>query len=266
MTDSRTGIDWNPHAAAEQRLRGFRDDPGRILILIAAVLLLAGAFLPWASGLDPLQKPISYTAQEGLADGFLLMVVAGVLAFMAGTRLLVQTTSRTVQLLPLALAVVALAMWIGADRASLAAIKEWEDLGGQGDQTLIRLTTALGIVLIVAGVVWLEFTRPQDIKNATPALRAEWRISRVSLLEGVVAGILALIFAVVFGVATIAAIGGNGAVFAVFTSLLGMAIGISVGLGLVRWFRGGRDTPTAADDVPASNKPKVELSRVERKR
>ena len=264
MTNSRTGIDWKPPVATGERPRGLRDDPGRILILISAVLLLAGAFLPWASGLDPLQKPISYTAQEGLADGFILMVLAGVLAFMAGTHLLVQTTTRTIQLLPLALAVVALAMWIGADRASLAAIKEWENLGGQGDQTLIRLTTGLGIVLIPVGVVWLEFTRPQEVKAATAALRAEWRISRVSLLEGIVAGTLAVVFAVVFGVATIAALGGNAAVFAVFTTLIGMAVGISIGLGLVRWFRGGRDTP--ASDVPPANRPKVELTKVERKR
>jgi hypothetical protein len=66
-------------------------------------------------------------------------------------------------------------------------------------------------------------------------------------------------------VATIVALGGNGAVFAVFTSLIGMAVGISMGLGLVRWFRGGRDTP-ATSDVPPTNRPKVELNRVERKR
>ncbi len=43
-----------------------------------------------------------------------------------------------------------------------------------------------------------------------------------------------------------------------------MAVGISIGLGLVRWFRGGRDTPTS--DVPSANRPKVELTKVERKR
>jgi hypothetical protein len=265
MTDSRTGIEWQPHAIPGARLRGFRDDPGRIVLLISAVLLFAGAFLPWASGLDPLQKPIAYTAQEGLADGFILMVLALMLAVMAGTRLLVETTSRTVQLLPLGLAVVALAMWIGADRASLAAIKDWETLGGQGDQTLIRTTTALAIGLIVVGVLWLEVTRPQAIKAATHGLRDEWRISRVSLVEGIVAAILAVIFAVAFGVATIAAVGPNGAFFAVFSTLIGMAVGISIGLGLVRWIRGGRDTPTH-DDTAQPNKRKVELSRVERKR
>ena len=265
MTESRTDIEWQPSVAAEERLRGFRDDPGRILLLISAVLLLAGAFLPWAQGLDPLQKPIAYTAQEGLADGFILMVLALMLAVMAGTRLLVETTSRTVQLLPLGLAVVALAMWIGADRASLEAIKDWEDLGGRGDQTLMRITTALGIVLIVAGVLWLEVTRPKQVKAATRGLRAEWRVSRVSLLEGIVATILAIVFAAIFGAATIAAIGPNGAFFAVFSTLIGMAIGISLGLGIVRWFRGGRDTPPVPE-TPSPTEPKVELNKVERKR
>jgi hypothetical protein len=264
VTESRAGLEWQPHAAPEERLRTLRDDPGRILILISALLLLAGAFLPWAEGLDPLQHPITYTAREGLADGVILLVVAAILAIMGGSRMLVETTSRTVQLLPLGLAVVAAAMWIGADRASQAAIKGWEILGGRGDQTLIRYTTALGIAPIVAGVLWLEVTRPKHVKEATHGLRQEWRVSGTTLLEAIVAGILALTFAIIFGVATIAAIGPYGAVFAVFTSLIGMAVGISVGLGLVRWFRGGRDTP-ASTDIPPPNKPKVELTRVERK-
>ena len=40
---------------------------------------------------------------------------------------------------------------------------------------------------------------------------------------------------------------------------------VSLGLGLVRWIRGGRDIPSAAD-TPPPNRPKVELNRVERKR
>lgn len=156
-------------------------------------------------------------------------------------------------------------MWIGADRASLEAIKDWEDLGGRGDQTLMRITTALGIVLIVAGVLWLEVTRPKQVKAATRGLRAEWRVSRVSLLEGIVATILAIVFAAIFGAATIAAIGPNGAFFAVFSTLIGMAIGISLGLGIVRWFRGGRDTPPVPE-TPSPTEPKVELNKVERKR
>jgi ABC-type Fe3+ transport system permease subunit len=167
--------------------------------------------------------------------------------------------------LPFGLAVVAVAMWIGADRASLAAVEDWESLGGQGDQTLIPMITAIGIGLIVLGVLWLEVTRPTNVKAATHGLRDEWRISRVSLVEGIVAAILAVVFAVAFGAATIAAVGPNGAFFAVFSTLIGMAVGISVGLGLVRWIRGGKDTETTPD-VPPPNRPKVELSKVERKR
>jgi hypothetical protein len=265
VTDSRAGIEWQPHAAPTERLRGLRDDPGRILLLVAAVLLFVGAFLPWAEGIDALGHPAAYTAQMGLADGVILLVLALILAVMAGTRLLIETTSRTVQLLPLALAVVAVAMWIGADRTSLQYIADWIDSGGHGAQTAIRYTTALGIGLIVAGVLWLEVTRPTEVKSATRSLRAEWRISRVSLLEGVMAAILAVVFAVLFGALTIAAIGPNGAFFAVFSTLIGMAVGISLGLGLVRWIRGGRDTPTPVD-TPLPNRPKVELNRVERKR
>jgi hypothetical protein len=69
-----------------------------------------------------------------------------------------------------------------------------------------------------------------------------------------------VIFAVAFGAATIAAVGPNGAFFAVFSTLIGMAVGISIGLGLVRWIRGGKDTETTVE-VPPSNRPKVELSK-----
>lgn len=265
MTDSQPAIEWKPPSPELEPLRRLRDDPGRIVLLIATALLLAGAFLPWAEGLDALQHPIAYTAQMAFAEGYILLVIALILGVLAGTRTLVESTSRTIQLLPLALVVVAVAMWIGANRQSMLFIEDWTDSGGTGAQTLIPLITALAIVLMVVGTVWLEFTRPADIKAATRGLRAEWRISRVNALEGIVAAILAVVVAVTFGVVTIAAIGPNGAFFAIFSTLIGMAVGISLGVGLVRWIRGGRDEATTTD-VAVANRPKVELAKVERKR
>jgi hypothetical protein len=263
VSDQRQTINWQPQPAAVERLRGLRDDPGRAVLLVAAALLLAGSLLPWAEGIDPGGHPIAYTAQEGLAEGFILIVVVLILAVLAGSRVLVETTSRTTQLLPLALAVVALAMWLGAERTSLEYIADWTNGGGSGHQTNMRLVTALGIVLIVAGTLWLEFSRPADVRGATRGLRVEWHISRVGALEASVAAVLAVIGAVVAGVATIFALGPNGSFFAVFTSMFGMAVGISVGLGLVRWFRGGEDRPKEERPSAAA---KVSLSRVERRR
>ena len=116
MTEFAHGHRWQPQATASGAPRGLRDDPGRILLLIAAALCLSGHSCRGPRVSTPLGHPVAYTAQMGLADGLHPARLALILAVMAGTRMLVETTSRTMQLLPLALAVVAVAMWIGADR------------------------------------------------------------------------------------------------------------------------------------------------------
>ena len=90
MTDAQPAIEWKPQTPELEPLRRLRDDPGRILLLIATALLLAGAFLPWAEGLDALQKPVAYTAQMAFAEGYILMVIALILGVLAGTRILVE--------------------------------------------------------------------------------------------------------------------------------------------------------------------------------
>lgn len=189
--------------------------------------------------------------------------MALILAFLAYGSTLVESRSRTVQLIPLVLVVVAAAMWLGADRTSNFYIESWLNGGGSGSQTLMPLVTAAGIALIVVGTVWLELTRPAAVKAQTRGLMDEWRISRVAMAELVVAGTLGVTLAVVSGVAMIWFLGGNGAVFAVFVSLFGLAVGISAGLALVRGLRGGAERKSAEAN---SNKPQVTLDRVERKR
>jgi hypothetical protein len=265
VDEPTTHIEWQPRVAELERLRSLRDDPGRIVLLVSAGLLLLGAFLPWAEGLGPVGEPVAYTAQQAFAEGFILMVVAFILAAMAGTRLLVESTSRTVQLAPLALAFIGVAMWFGANRESLIYIHDWTIGGGEGHQTMWGPVTGVAIALIAVGVIWLDFTRPANIKAATRGLRAEWRVSRMGALEFTVAAVLAVVGAVLAGGATMAAVGPNGAFFAIFTSLLGMAVGISIGLGLIRWIRGGSDTsPTDIPTKPGQSK--VTLTKVERKR
>jgi hypothetical protein len=267
VTDAPTNIEWQPQPAAAERERGLRDDPGRILLLLAAVGLLLGGLMPWAEGKDPAGLPIAYTAQQGLAEGYLMLVCALVLAVLASRRLLVESTSRTVQLIPLAVAVVAVTMWLGAERTSLLRIEEWASGGGFGVQTVWRVVTAVAIVGIIAGTVWLEFTRPADIRASTRGLIAEWRPSRVGFIEALVAGALGIAGALVGGAVTIGALGPNGSIFAVFVSLVGMAVGISVGLGIVRWVNGGADRGSS-DGGSASGAPrqKVSVSRVIRRR
>lgn len=264
MTEPIRSIDWQPRADPTiERQRGFRDDPARIVLLIAVALLLAGAFLPWAQGRGPVGEPVEYTAQHDLAEGFILLILALILGVLAYGNTLVESRSRTVQLVPLVLVIVAAAMWLGADRTSLIHIESWLNGGGYGFQTAMPLVTAAGIALIVVGTIWLEFTRPGSVKAATNGLFAEWRISRVAMAEALIAGALGVIVAVVTGVGTIAILGGNGAIFAMFISLVGLAVGISAGLSIVRWLHGDAERKTT--EAPASQ-PHVTLDRVERKR
>lgn len=265
VTEARQPIDWQPPSPTAGGERGLRDDPGRIVLLAASVVLFFGGIMPWAEGRTPAGLPVAYTPQQALAEGYILLVVALLLAVIARARLLVESTSRTVQLLPLGLATVAIAMWLGADRTANLYIADWTNGGGSGAQTFWRLLTAGAIAAIVAGTFWLELTRPAEIKAQTRSLLAEWRPSRVGLTEALVSGTLGIAVALIGGALTIYALGPNGAIFAVFVTLLGMAAGISAGLGIARWFRGGAErasTPSGAD----STKGKVSVSRVERRR
>jgi hypothetical protein len=267
VTDAQPEIDWQPAPITGERDRGLRDDPGRIVLLIAAVGLVLGGLMPWAEGRDPAGFPVAYTPQAGLAEGYLLLVSALILAILASGRVLVESGSRTVQLLPLAVAVVALAMWLGADRTSLMHIEEWTSGGGFGAQTVWRVLTAGAIVAIVAGTIWLEFTRPAEVRGRTRGLVAEWRPSRVGLTEAVVAGVFGIAGALIGGALTIVALGPNGSIFAVFVSLVGMAAGISAGVGIVRWVTGGGDRGSSDGGSPTSSaKQKVSVSRVVRRR
>jgi hypothetical protein len=245
--------------------RGLRDDPGRIVLIGAAVALFLGGILPWAQGTDPGGHPVSYTPQEALAEGYIMLVLALVLVVLARIRLLVESTSRTVQLLPIVIAVVAVAMWLGADRTSLLRIAEWTSGGGSGAHTIWRLVTLGSIAAMVVGTLWLDRTRPADIRADTRGLIAEWKPSRVGTVEALVAGSLGFVGAALGAILTIAALGPNGAIFAVFVTLFGMAAGISAGLGISRWFRGGAER--SQDEPPlSSSKAKVTVSPVERRR
>jgi hypothetical protein len=267
VTDARPQIDWQPASVVGERERGLRDDPGRIVLLIVAVGLLLGGLMPWAEGKDPAGLPIAYTPQAGLAEGYLLLVSALILAVLAAGRVLVENSSRTVQLLPLAVAIVAVAMWLGADRASLLHIEEWTSGGGFGVQTVWRTVTAVAIVGILAGTIWLELTRPADTRARTRGLVAEWRPSRVGFTEALVAGALGIVGALIGGALTIVALGPNGSIFAVFVSLVGMAAGISAGVGIVRWATGGGDRGSSDGGSPTTaSKQKVSVSRVIRRR
>jgi hypothetical protein len=229
------------------------------------VALFLGGILPWAQGTDPSGHAVSYTPQEALAEGYIMIVLALALAVIAWIRLLVESTSRTVQLVPIAMAVVALAMWSGADRTSLLRLAEWTSGGGSGAQTIWRLVTLGAIAAMVAGTIWLDRTRPADIKEATRGLIAEWKPSRVGTVEALLAGALGFVGAALGAILTIAALGPNGAIFAVFVTLFGMAAGISAGLGIARWFRGGAERSQDAPDV-TSSKSKIAVTPVERRR
>lgn len=265
MSNARPEIDWQPHTAAGEKLRGLRDDPGRILLMGAAVGLLLGGLMPWAEGRDPAGLPVAYTPQQALAEGYIMIVLALALAVLARSRVLVESKSRTVQLLPLALAFIAAAMWLGAERTSLIYIEDWTSGGGHGTQTFWRLLTLVAIVAIVAGTLWLDRTRPADVRAQTRPLSAEWRPSRVGVLEALAAGVLGVVGAVLGGALTFAALGANGSFFAVFITLVGMAAGISAGLGIVRWFRGGADRARPEPSMQSSNG-RITVSRVERRR
>jgi len=208
-------------------------DPPRLLFVAGAVCLIVGSLMPWAVGLDPVARPDSYRPTQGTAEGVLLIAFGVLLLFLARNRIMWETTSRSLQLLPLLLVLVSISMWLGADFYSRQVIEEWVRGGGSGAQTNAPLIVAAGIGAVALAFGWLEWRRPSGVKAQTRPLIAEWGISRWSATAVAVAFGLGLLGAALGVILPALFLGAESMALAVFLAVFGLFIGIGLGLWLV---------------------------------
>jgi hypothetical protein len=244
--------------------RSVPDDPplwrdlARLLFLLAAVCLIVGNLMPWAVGLDPVGRPDAYRSTQGTAEGVMLIAFGILLLFLARDRTMWETTSRSLQLLPLLLICVGSIMWLGADFYSRMMIEDWVRGGGSGSQTSARLVVAAGLVALAVAFGWLEWRRPARVKARTPSLIVEWGVTRWSATAVAVCLVLGVLGAVIGVVLPALFLGAEVMALAVFLAVFGLFIGIGLGLLLVRRLesavrrRGAASVPPKSSPEPAS--------------
>ena len=210
-------------------------EPYRLLLLAAAIGLVATSLLPWATGTDALGRPDSYRPTQATGEGVWLIGFGVLLAFVASGNWLMETTSRSLQLLPLVIGLASAAMWISAERYSREIVAGWIDRGGSGEQTLMPWLCAAAIVAIGLAFAWLELKRPAAVRRQTTGLRKEWGLTRWSAVSILIAVGLAVLGAVVALGVALAVLGSLGVVVAIVLAGLGLLVGVNVGLAISRW-------------------------------
>jgi ABC-type multidrug transport system permease subunit len=185
-------------------------------------------------GTDALGRPDSYRPTQATGEGVWLIAFGILLAFVASGNWLMETTSRSLQLLPLLVGLASAAMWISAERYSREIIAEWIDSGGSGEQTLMPWVCAAAIAAIGVAFAWLELKRPAYVRQRTQGLVTEWGLTRWSAVGILVAGGLAILGAIVALLVTIAIFGSVGVIVAVVLSGFGLLLGLNTGLFIAR--------------------------------
>jgi len=140
-------------------------EPARALVAVGSIIAIVSSPLPWAARTQ-IAGDVSKTGWQGLADGFLIAVVAIVLCVVTFNRSAVASKMRIIRLLPAILGVTALLLWLSGVRTMDGAIATWRLQGYDGVYTPWLFVCLVGVVLLAAGGIWLGTRR--EPKRAKP--------------------------------------------------------------------------------------------------
>lgn len=235
MTAPLNQLDWWKTAAPVPDDPPLWRDPGRLIYIVAAVCLVVSSLIPWAIGVDPAGRADSFRATQGTGEGVLLIATGVMLLLLARNRTMYETTNRIVQLLPLLVGLMCIAMRIGADHYARVLIEYWSRGGGSGEMTNARYISAAGIAGVGLGTAWFEVRRPAAVRQRTRPLLVELGVTRwsaASLVAATVGGVVGTVLAVVL---SILALGVEGILLAVLLGVFGLFLGIGIGLMIESW-------------------------------
>ena len=133
-------------------------EPARALVAIGSLIAIISSPLPWAARTQ-IAGDVSKTGWQGLADGFLIAVVAIVLCVVTFNRSAVASKARIIRRLPAILGVTALLLWLSGVRTMDGAIATWRLQGYDGVYTPWLFVCLVGVVLLAAGGIWLGTRR-----------------------------------------------------------------------------------------------------------
>ena len=210
-------------------------DVARLALLGAAALMAVGSLIPWAIGFDGVGRVEDFRATARSGEGVVLIASALFLVFLARNRLLWETASRTVQLLPVLVALLSGAMWLGVEHYARQMIAEWELRGGGGELTFARymVLAAIGLVLFV--VAWIEWKRPADVRQRMRPLVVELGLTRWSAVAIALPLVFGALGASLSTLAIVHLAGIEGMLPAVILGVFGLFGGIALGVRVAGW-------------------------------
>jgi hypothetical protein len=212
----------------------WRDLP-RLALLGAAGLMVTGSLIPWAAGQDGIGRPADYRATQVTGEGVVMIAGALLLVFLTRNRLIWETSSRLVQLLPLLVALLSGAMWLSVENYAAQHIEGWQERGGSGELTSARYLVLGGMALAAFAVAWLERRRSPDIRRHTRSLITELGVTRWSALTALLALVFGAAGSALAAIGVIFLTGIEGMLPAIFLGVFGLFGGIAVGVRLAGW-------------------------------
>ncbi|HEV8545709.1 MAG TPA: hypothetical protein VGQ64_05415 [Candidatus Limnocylindrales bacterium] len=145
-------------------------EPPRALVAVGAIIAIVSSPLPWAARTE-IAGDVSKTGWQGTADGFLIAVVAVLLAVLAFNRSAVASRMRIIRRLPAILGVTAVILWLSGLRAMDGAIAIWRQQGYDGAYQPMLFVCLVGALMLAAGGIWLGTRRdPRPVRGAVPGV------------------------------------------------------------------------------------------------
>jgi hypothetical protein len=178
---------------------------------------------------------MDYRATQATGEGVVMIAGAVLLVFLARDRLMWETSSRLVQLLPVLVALFIGALSLSVENYAAQRIEEWQLRGGGGDFTVARYLVLGGMALAVFAVLWLERKRSTHVRQDTRSLVGELGLTRWSALTALIALLFGLAGASLAAIGIMLSTGIEGLLPAVFLGIFGLFGGIAVGVRFARW-------------------------------
>lgn len=156
--------------------------PVRALVAVGSIVAIVSSVMPWAAR-TRIAGDVTRNGWQGLADGFLIAVVAVVLCVLTFNRSAVDSRMQSIRRLPTILGVTALLLWASGVQTMNGAIAIWRQQGYDGEYRPWLFVCLVGVLMLAAGGIWLGTRRvpkPADDPGRAAGRAAGVAVARVS--------------------------------------------------------------------------------------
>lgn len=217
MTDR---LRWDESLTGKQRGRGLLRDPLRLGLVIAAVVTVVGAVMPWAEGRVGF-LPVRFGGFDGAADGLILATLGLVLLFVYRNRDFLDAIDGARRWAPMLIGLSCVALWLLGRQSAEIAISHWVEDDGSGSLVVGWWIAGVGAIAVaLLGSIATLRLRPGESRTPTPRPRVPRREQIVSVSAGV-------------GAVLGAIVGGTAALNLFPPQAVGVALMFFAALGLV---------------------------------